>query len=58
MSVAPGDVVSLGHLDLDLALKSPIIIVKDGLSVLAKLSKFSKFNKNSSNSTVDWFGDR
>ena len=58
MSVPSGDVMSSGHHDLDLALKSPIIIVKDGLSPLTKLSKFSKFDKNSSNSTVDWLGDQ
>ena len=46
------------YLDLDLALKLPIIIVKDGLSPLTKLSKLSKFDKNSSNSTIDWLGDR
>ena len=58
MSVPSSDVMSSGHHDLDLALKSPIIIVKDGLRPLTKLSKFSKFDKNSSNSTVDWLGDR
>ena len=58
MSVPSGDVVSSGHYDLDLALKSSIIIVKDGSNPLTKLSKFSKFDKNSSNATVDWLGDR
>ena len=52
-----GDVMSSAHHDLDLALKSSIIIVKDGLSPSTKLSKFSKFDKNSSNSTVNWLGD-
>ena len=53
MSEPSDDVMSSGHHDLDLALKSPNIIVKDGLSPLTKLSIFSKFDKNSSNSTVD-----
>ena len=57
MPVPSGDDVSSGHYDLDLALKSPIIIVKDDLEPLTKLSKFSKLDKNSSNSTVDWLGD-
>ena len=57
MSVPSGDLMSSGHHDLDLTLKSPIIIVKDGLKPLTKLSKFSKFGKNSSNSTVDWLRD-
>ena len=57
MSVPSDDVMSSGHHDLDLALKSPNIIVKDGLSPLTKLSIFSKFDKNSSNSTVDWLRD-
>ena len=34
MSVPSGDVMSSGHHDLDLALKFPNIIVKDGLSPL------------------------
>ena len=49
--------LSSGHHDLDLTLKSPIIIVKDGLKPLTKLRKFSKFGKNPSNSTVDWLRD-
>ena len=53
MSVPSGDIMSSGHHDLDLKLKFPIIIVKDGLNPLTKLSKFSKIDKNSSNSTVD-----
>ena len=52
------DVMSSGHHDLDLALKLPNIIVKNGLSPLTKLSRFSKFNKNSSDSIVDWLGDQ
>ena len=36
MSVPSGDVMSSGHHDLDLALNSPILIVKDGLSPLTK----------------------
>ena len=48
-----GYVMSSGHHDLDLVLKLPNIIVKDGLSPLTKLSRFSKFNKNSSDSIVD-----
>ena len=57
MSVPSGEVMSSGHHDLDLTLKSPIIIVKDGLKPLTKLRKFSKFGKNPSNSTVDWLRD-
>ena len=53
MSVPSGDVMSYGHHDLDLALKSPNIIGKDGFIPLTKLIKLSKFDKNSSNSTVD-----
>ena len=52
ISVPSGDVMSSGHRDLDLAFKSPNIIVKDGSSCLTKLRGFSKFDKNSSNSTV------
>ena len=58
MSVPSGGDVSSSHHDLDLALKLPIIIVKDGLKPLTKLCKFSKFGKNSSNSTVDRLGDQ
>ena len=58
MSVPSGDVMSSGHQDLDLALKSPNIIVKDGWSCLTKLRSFSRFDKNSSNSTAVWLGDR
>ena len=41
--------MSSGHHDLDLALKLPNIIVKDGLSPEIKLGRFS----NSSNLAVD-----
>ena len=58
MSVPLGDIMSSDHCGLDLALKLPNIIVKDGLSSLTKLSRFSKFDKNSSNSTADWLGDQ
>ena len=57
MSVPSGGIMSSGHHDLDLALKLPNVIVKDGLSPLTNLIKFSKFDKNSSNSAVDWLGD-
>ena len=53
MSVPSGGIMSSGHHDLDLALKLPNVIVKDGLSPLTNLIKFSKFDKNSSNSAVD-----
>ena len=36
MSVPSGDGMLSGHYDLDLALKSPNIIVKDGLSPLTE----------------------
>ena len=39
MSVLSGDVISSGYHDLDLALKSPNIVVKDGWSHLTKLRK-------------------
>ena len=42
--------MSSGHRDLDLALKWPNIIVKDGLSPEIKLGRSS----NSLNSAVDW----
>ena len=58
MSVPSGDVMSSGHHDLDLALISPNIMVKDGCSCLTKLRYFSRFDKNSSNSVVVWLGDR
>ena len=58
MSEPSGDVMSSGHHDLDLALKSPNVMVKDGWRYLTKLFSFSKFDKNSSNSTVVWLGDR
>ena len=58
MPVPSGDVMSSGHHDLDLALKSPNIIVKDGWSCLTKFRSFSKFDKNSSNLTVVWLGDQ
>ena len=57
MSVSSVDVMSSGHHDLDLALKSPNIIIKGGYSCLTNLS-FSRFDKNSSNSTAVWLGDR
>ena len=57
MSALSDEVMWSGHHDLDLTLKSPIIIIKDVLSPLTKLSKFSKFYKNSPNSTFDWLGD-
>ena len=38
MSVTSGDVMSSGHHDLDLALKSPTIIIKDRLSPLTKVN--------------------
>ena len=53
ISVSSGDVMSSGHRDLDLALKWPNIIVKDGLSPEIKLGRSS----NSLNSAVDWLGD-
>ena len=48
MSVPSGDAMSSGYHDLDLALKSPNIIVKNGWSCLTKLRIFSRFDKNSS----------
>ena len=56
MSVPSGDVMSSGPHDLDLALKSPDIIVKDCWFCLTKLRSFSKFDKKSSTLTVVWFG--
>ena len=53
MSLPSDNVMSSGHHDLDLALKSPNTIVKDGFNPLTKSNKFSKFNNNSSNSNVD-----
>ena len=52
------DVTSSGHHDLDLALKSPSIIVKEGLNCLIWFRSLSKLDKNSSNSVIDWLGDR
>ena len=46
MSVPSGDVMLCGHHDLDLTLKSPIIIGKNGSSPLTKLIKSLKFDKN------------
>ena len=40
MSVPSGDVMSSGHHDLDLALKSTKIIVKEGWDCLTKLRSF------------------
>ena len=52
------DLTSSGHYDLDLALKSPSIIVKEGLDCLIWFRSLSKLDKNSSNAVLDWFGDR
>ena len=58
MSVPSGDVMSSEHHDLDLVLKSPNVIVKDGGRCFMKLRNFSIFDKNSSTSTVVRVGDR
>ena len=59
MSVPSGDVMSSGHHVVDLALKLPIIIVKDGLSSLTKLSKFSSIDFEIDRWLVDskWLSD-
>ena len=58
MSIPSGDVMSCGHHDLDHALKSPNIRVKDGWNCLTKLRSFSRFDKYLSNWTGVWLGDR
>ena len=50
--VPSGEVIS-SHQLLDLALKSPKIIVNDGLSCLIWYISFSKLNRKSSNSLHD-----
>ena len=49
ISVPSSDIMSSGHHDLDLALKSSSITVKDGWSCLTKLRSSSKFDKYSWN---------
>ena len=51
------DVTSSGHHDLDLALKLPSIIVKEGLNCLIWFRSLSKLDKNFSNSIMGWLGD-
>ena len=45
--VPSGEVISSGHQLLDLVLKSPKIIVNDGLSCLIWFISFSRLNRNS-----------
>ena len=52
------DVTPSSHHYLDLALKLPSIIVKEGLNFLIWFRSLSKLDKNSSNSVLDWLGDR
>ena len=51
------DVTSSDYHDLDLALKLPSIIAKEGLDCLIWFRGLSKLLNNSSNS-IDWLGDR
>ena len=53
--VPSSDVTSSGYHDLDLALKSPSIIVKEGLNCLIRFRSLLKLDKNS---VLDWLGDR
>ena len=55
--VTSGEVISSGHQSLDLALKSPKIIVNDGLSCLIWFVSFLRLNRKSSNSLHDWLGE-
>ena len=55
ISAPSDDVVSSDHYNLDLALKLPNIIVKDGWSCLTKWRSFSRYDKNSN---VVWLGDQ
>ena len=49
--------MSFDHQDRDLALKSPILTVKEDLSILTWFDSLSKLIENSSNSLLDWLGD-
>ena len=51
------EITSPDHHDLDLALKSPNIIVKEGLNCLIWFRGLSELYKNS-NLVIDWLGDQ
>ena len=55
--VPSGEVISLGHQSLNLALKSPKVIVNDGSSCLIWFIRFSRLNRKCSNSLHDWLGE-
>ena len=56
--VPSGEVISPGHQSLDLSLKSPKIIVNNGLSCLIWFISFSRLNRKSSDSLYDWLDER
>ena len=50
--------ISLGHQDWDLALKSPEIIDNAGLRLFMSLNSFWRLDKNQSSLLLLWLGER
>ena len=50
--------MSLGHKEKNIALKSSVVTHKNGLQLLMSLKSYSKLDKNKSNSLLFWLRER